>query len=504
VCDAARVSTLSELVEQHTELSPADVDHLHRLAADWQLLADLSFADLLLWVRTRNAYDEPAFLCVAQVRPTTAPTAYQTDQVGRLLSEEEAEGIGVAMSHGRIWREGDPVWADDVPSRREAIPVRRNPDEVIAVVGRDTNLAATRVPSQLELNYLRTADDLCQMIAGGEFPPEGHPGETTGAPRVGDGLVRLDGAGIVEYASPNAQSAYRRMGMTGDLAREDLASLTGRVADDPLEGGEAAERIRAALSGRAAVRKEIEAHGATVLIRAVPLRPQGVTIGALVLVRDVTEVRRRDRQLLTKDATIREIHHRVKNNLQTVAALLRLQARRVSTADARAALQESVRRVSSIAMVHETLSLSLDETVDFDKIADRVASMVGEVAAPETEVTLRRDGSFGTLPAELATPLVMVVTELLQNALEHAFAPAEQGEVVFAAHRWRGMLHVVVADTGRGLPDGFDLGASERLGLQIVRTLVTGELGGTLEIRPRTGGGTEAVVIVPLSRRGAA
>src|SRR6185436_9256502 len=107
-----------------------------------------------------------------------------------------------------------------------------------------------------------------------------------------------------------------------------------------------------ALRGLSPPRKEIEARGATVLMRAIPLLPARVPIGAVVLVRDVTEVRRRDRQLLTKDATIREIHHRVKNNLQTVAALLRLQARRVTTPDARSALEESVRRVASIAIVH--------------------------------------------------------------------------------------------------------------------------------------------------------
>src|SRR5256886_15042212 len=82
-------------------------------------------------------------------------------------------------------------------------------------------------------------------------------------------------------------------------------------------------------------------------MRALPLVPSGVPIGALVLVRDVTEVRRRDRALMTKDATIREIHHRVKNNLQTVAALLRLQARRAPAA--RAALEESVRRGGPVA-----------------------------------------------------------------------------------------------------------------------------------------------------------
>src|SRR5207248_11474166 len=98
--------------------------------------------------------------------------------------------------------------------------------------------------------------------------------------------------------------------------------------------------------------------------------------GALVLVRDVTELRHRERELITTDATIREIHHRVKNNLQTVAALLRLQARRMDSVQGREALNEAVRRVGSIAIVHETLSQNLDERVEFDDIADRVLAMV--------------------------------------------------------------------------------------------------------------------------------
>jgi two-component sensor histidine kinase len=236
-------------------------------------------------------------------------------------------------------------------------------------------------------------------------------------------------------------------------------------------------------------------------MRALPLVPAGVPIGGLVLVRDVTEVRRRDRELITKDATIREIHHRVKNNLQTVAALLRLQARRVGTADARAALEESVRRVASIAIVHETLSMSVDEAVEFDGIVDRVAAAAVEVAAPESTVVLRREGTFGVLPAEVATPLAMALNELLLNAVEHGFAPGTGGEVVISAHRFRRQLHVSVADTGRGLPEDFDLEAGDRLGLQIVRTLARGELRGAIEMRERVGGGTEAVLVVPIGSR---
>jgi two-component sensor histidine kinase len=501
------VSTLRDFLEEHTTLGQMEVDHLFRLAGDWQLIADLSFADLLLWVAVERPEPQPGskleFICVAQVRPTTAPTAYQDDSVGRVISGPEAAHLAIAHSQGRIWREGDPVWYGDTPARHEAIPVRRRDGvDVIAVVGRDTNLSTARTPSQLEMNYLTTADDLAQMVADGTFPAPRHPGETTSAPRVGDGLIRVDASGKVSYASPNAQSAYRRLGLAAHLVGEDLAAVTRRLIDDPVEGEAAGDRIQAALRGEAPPRKEVEARGAIVLQRALPLLPAGVPIGALVLVRDTTEVRRRDRELMTKDATIREIHHRVKNNLQTVAALLRLQARRVATADARAALEESVRRVASIAIVHETLAMSVDEAVEFDTIVDRVAAAAVEVAAPETKVHLRRASSFGILPAEVATPLAMVLNELLLNAVEHGFpGGGTDGEVVISAHRFRRQLHVSVADNGRGLPPSFDLDGADRLGLQIVRTLARGELRGSIEMRSRAGGGTEAVVVVPLNAR---
>ena len=496
-------STLRELVEEHTGLKPVDIDHLQRLAGDWQLISDLSFADLLLWVPAENG----AYVCVAQVRPTTAPTAYQDDQVGKVASGPEVAHLEVARVQGRIWREGDPVWYGDTPARHEAVPVRRRTldgeaSDVIAVVGRDTNLSTARTPSQLELNYLTTADDLAQMIADGTFPPPRHDQETTSAPRVGDGLIRLDGTGKVTYASPNAQSAIRRLGFAASLVGEDLAALFNRLSDDPLEGSEAAARILAALRGDAPPRKEVEARTATVLTRALPLMPAGVPIGALVLARDITEVKRRDRALITKDATIREIHHRVKNNLQTVAALLRLQARRVAAPEARAALEESVRRVASIALVHETLSMSADEVVEFDGIVDRVAAAAAEVAAPEAPIHTRREGSFGILPAEIATPLVMVLNELLLNAVEHGFDTGEPGgEVVVRVDRKKRELNVIVADNGRGLPEDFNPMTSKRLGLQIIRTLTTGELRGTIELRNGEGGGAEAVLFVPLGKR---
>src|SRR5439155_17783132 len=262
---AWHVSTLRDLVLEHTSLAGDDVEHLHRLDGDWQLISDLSFTDLLLWVPVGSGEE---YLCVAQVRPVTAPTAYQDDQVGRVSGGPEVAHLHIARSQGRIWREGDPVWYGDTPARHEAIPVRRKGSPaVIAVVGRDTNLSTARTPSQLELNYLTTADDLAQMVADGAFPPPpSKASEPAAAPRVGDGLIRLDASGSVSYASPNAQSAFRRLGLPAHLVGEDLAAVVARLADDPLEGTELSRRIRTAVGGVQPGRKEMSARGASVLM----------------------------------------------------------------------------------------------------------------------------------------------------------------------------------------------------------------------------------------------
>jgi two-component system, sensor histidine kinase PdtaS len=228
----------------------------------------------------------------------------------------------------------------------------------------------------------------------------------------------------------------------------------------------------------------------------VPLRPTGDHIGALVLLRDVTDLRSRDRELLTKDATIREIHHRVKNNLQTVAALLRLQARRLDIPEARFALEEAVRRVGSIAIVHDTLSQAFDEHVAFDEVADRLAAMVTDVAVERSDVRTSREGSFGELPAETATPLAMVLTEVLQNAVEHGF-PDGSGSISIRALRAAGRLQVAVDDDGQGLPADFDPVSSGNLGLSIVRTLVESELGGVLGLGSNPAGGTRVDLDIP-------
>src|SRR3981081_4170200 len=305
------MSTLGDLLAEHTILPGNAVDHLHAVVGEWQLLADLSFADFLMWVRR----DDGVLVCVAQVRPNTAPTVLLADAVG---TRKEADATPV-----------------------EAVPVRYNND-VVAVLTHQTALAA-RKASPLEAAYLDCAGDLLHMLSEATFPNDGDLAMSRSSPRVGDGFIRLDETGGVVFASPNAISAYHRMGLASELDGHNLVTITRPLISDPFEAQELANHARDSLGGGSSMRMEVDAGGAAVLLRTQPVMVHGQAVGAAVLIRDVTEVKRRDRALLSKDATIREIHHRVKNNLQTVAALLRLQARRTNNAEGREALIESVR-----------------------------------------------------------------------------------------------------------------------------------------------------------------
>jgi two-component system, sensor histidine kinase PdtaS len=490
------MSTLGDLLAEHTVLPGNAVDHLHAVVGEWQLLADLSFADFLMWVRR----DDGALVAVAQVRPNTAPTVLLADAVGTTSQGHEMPLVTDAFNSGSIGRQTPAGQQDSYGLNVEAVPVRYKND-VVAVLTHQTALAG-RNASPLESAYLDCADDLLLMLSEGTFPNVGDLAMSRSSPRVGDGLIRLDGTGVVTFASPNAISAYHRMGLAAELEGQNLVGVTRPLISDPFEAQELAEHVRDSLAGGASMRMEVDAGGAAVLLRTLPLVVHGDAVGAAVLIRDVTEVKRRDRALLSKDATIREIHHRVKNNLQTVAALLRLQARRTNNAEGRDALIESVRRVSSIALVHDALSMSVDEEVNLDEVIDRILPIMNDVATVDAPIRINRLGELGVLDADRATALIMVITELVQNAIEHAFdTPAQQGCVTIRAERSARWLDVVVHDDGRGLPDGFSLEKSDRLGLQIVRTLVSAELDGSLGMHEVAGGGTDVVLRVPIGRR---
>jgi two-component sensor histidine kinase len=320
----------------------------------------------------------------------------------------------------------------------------------------------------------------------------------------------LDAETRVRYASPNAVSAMHRVGVSANAVGQTLAEL-----------GVAETAARHAFERREPVIEEFEQTAeVTLLTRTIPtLKRSGrqvVVTGGVVLLRDVSELRRRDRLLLTKDATIREIHHRVKNNLQTISSLLRLQARRLKSPEAISAIAESVRRIRTIALVHETLSREAGEDIAFIEIVRPLLRLVEEgLQSKDRPVKFDVVGDGGRLPAIVATPLSVVILELLQNAVDHGFPEGSQGGsvLVILGSNHDHALTVQVINNGRGLKPDFEMSKVTGLGLSIVRTLVTTELAGTIQMRAgnvgdstkdlaiaRDGDGAVVELVIPVAR----
>ncbi|MGH2773307.1 MAG: sensor histidine kinase [Actinomycetota bacterium] len=475
------MATLTELVSERAHLNRDQLDHLLRLTGSWQLIADLCFADLLLWCKSENG----GLVCVSQMRPYTAKTLHPDDEVGRQAGMGQMQWVEAVFSTGRRTRQDRAVILDGASVSVEAVPVKYR-GQVPAVMTLESAPLTRRRPGRLEQNYLECGSVLVQMVADGAFPFAGEGRDPENTPRVGDGMLRIDAGGRVVYASPNAVSAFRRLGFNSNVEGELLSELALDTSPASL-----ALRLGTPAEG------EAESEGTVVLQHAIPLLqgPARKVIGVVLLLRDVTELRLHQRQLQRKETVISEVHHRVKNNLQTIASLLRLQARRLPK-EAAGELDEAVRRIASIALVHETLSMQAGQSVEFGEVAHRLVNMVSEgLIHPEHNIQIYLEGDPGRLVAEDATALAIAMVELVQNAVEHAFGP-EGGRVEITMNREGDHLQMTVADNGKGLAGG----GAEGLGLQIVRTLAESELRGSLKME--SNGGTRVCLEMTAQARG--
>ncbi len=480
------MSTLDDLALARTALADRELVHMERLVATWRPLADLSFADMLL-LAPITGEEGHRFVVLAQVRPVTGQTNYPQDLVGTVVDEVERPLVARCWRSGDIVRADAPVLGSKERVRVQCVPVRRH-GRMIGLLSREEPMTLARRSGELERIYFQTFDRFASMIADGTFPYDVDEIEMESAPRVADGVIVIDAETRVQFASPNAVSSLHRMGI-------HAYAQSQRLADVGFDDGAA----RSAMQLHLPVAEEMEHEEVSVLVRVLPLLQGDQPAGALVLVRDVSDLRRRDRLLLSKDATIREIHHRVKNNLQTIASLLRLQGRRLRSPEARGALAESERRIRSIAIVHETLSREAGDVVAFNEIVRPLARLVEETSSSDDHtIRFHVEGDAGELPGEVATPLAVVLNELMQNAVDHAFPEGTRdARVDVMLGRDDGHVEIEVRDNGAGLPEQFTLDGSRGLGLSIVQALVTSELQGSIEMHDQ--GGTSVRVRVPVA-----
>lgn len=489
------MADFSQILATRPDFDDSDKEWLHHLVADWQVISDLSFADLLLILQKGDG----SYVFAEQCRPSTVVSMRIDDVVGQEVDPWMVEECNKAMKHHGVYKSENMITDGDMNICNTYAPIRHNA-KTLGLVLRETNLENREANGRYEWESISVGRQLFSMIAREQFPYTDAVMNQRHNARVSDGFMLLTKDGEITYASPNAISCFRRLGMIDTMPGKNLGEIGTALLheNDPVP-----ETLPLVLMGKAAVDSELNANHSVVSIRSMPLMDEQGRTGAIVLCRDITELRRREVELQTKDATISEIHHRVKNNLQAVSALLRLQARKTKSEEVKKELHEAQRRVQTIAMVHEGLSQTADENVDFDKVISNLLRMSVDLASMKDQhISIDFVGKFGKMPAQDATPLSLVLTELITNAVEHGFEGRKEGHITVSVGREGKCLNVVVEDDGNGMDqeenNGMARSSGSGLGTQIINTFVTNDFGGSVRWERGREGGTRVILDMTL------
>ncbi|HWR40022.1 MAG TPA: histidine kinase N-terminal domain-containing protein [Patescibacteria group bacterium] len=470
------MSIAADICRKITALNPAQIDILDRADRVLALAADLAHAQVTLYATARNAN---YLAIVSQARPNTSFLQFKSNIIGNTVQAAEEPLVCRVLESGESIA-GQREWAlgMDVLEMR-LFPLRDGQGKVFAVVSFETSNEEYGVGDHgllVETAYLLLLSQ----------PPDGEAGTLYRPLGARDGIVLIDERGYILLANPAADSIYKVLGVNRLVGRRIYdRAVNMRLAQRAVNYGQPDEA-------------EMEIGSLILVQRAIPVNVAGWSQRTLLIVADVTEVRKKEKELLVKSAVIQEIHHRVKNNLQTIASLLRLQARRTRSEEVKAALRESVNRILSISVVHEFLSQQDREFIDVAEVAKNILDMVIQnMLEPDFNIETVFNGPTVILPSEQASSLALVINELIQNCIEHGFVGRQEGLIGIDIEIMADEYQIDIFDNGIGLPESFDLNSTNSLGLQIVRTLIETDLGG--KFRLSTKSGTRASITVPRS-----
>ena len=470
--------TLEEHFRRTGALTRQELLLLEQIQARLELAGDISHAQVSLYVRVGRSNK---LMLAGQVRSRSGLSPQRGNSIGSTFSASEEPLLWRTIATGdRI--AGQREWALGMePLFMETFPVRTAKGKILAVLSFELSGEETGADHQilLETVYMLLVSDYDPQNALVYRPVFSQ-----------DGILAVNERGQIIYANAAAAGIYRLLGVGRLLGRRvHERALYLRLAGKANITGQPQEM-------------EMEVGGLVLSEKAIPVVQNGKTTRMLIFIADVTQLRKKEKELLVKSAVIQEIHHRVKNNLQTIASLLRLQARRSESAAVRAALKESVNRILSISLVHEFLSQQDEEMINVAEVARNIFDLVIEsMVEPGFAIKKIFEAEPVVLPSEKASSLALMVNELVQNAIEHGFVGRQSGMIgLKLSLATDDAYRLEIFDDGIGLPPNFDRTKTKSLGIQIVRTLVETDLGGTFELY--SSNGTHAVITIPRDTKG--
>ncbi len=465
---------IGHLCAKYTYLSPEDITIVASVASRLQLFADLARADLFVTVPTKNTM---AALIVAQALPATGVPLHPARLVGQpVLYQNDPVVIQAQNTGASVFRY--PRALDGPSISRSIVPIKNTRGWTIGCLVMEKDIS-DEVSAASQAERLET---VTEKLTEAFLEATGHNGVLASV--LDEGIVLVDQSGSVTYAN---RVANRLLEVPGGLLGRPLAQILPEAQLQPADGQQAI------------VVQELEVNKRVLSVWVLPLSAARETAEALVVLRDLTETRSQERALLRQAVVIREIHHRVKNNLQTIASLLRLQARRSNSPEVRQTYASSVSRIMSMSLVHEILAHRPSGLVSAKEVATRLVQATAQaMASPSLLVQTEVVGEDLALDSDVASTLCLILNELVQNCFKHAFTGMTEGKIAIGFRSKNGRAYVDVWDNGVGMDPGAERQSGGGLGFQLVETLVE-QLEGDFVVKSIYG--TQVSMSFPMSVR---
>ena len=463
--------TISDYCRKYSLLSAMQINVLERFAVVLPLVADLAHAHVAIYVSQKQSKN---FVVVATQKPHTTLNPYKEEILGKHLPMITEPVIKRSMDTGKklhALREIDFGKFIDTYT----IPVIKN-NQVIAVISFEINTEDKQLAGFSRL--LKTAFILLKNSQKNLEP------RMFRAVSSRDGIIITNADERIIFANLVASRIYHVLGVNNLIG----CYIFDRQLTTYLK--------KETILHKRTYEKELEIGNLVVIRRDIPIMEAGNLLTRIIILSDVTEIRKKDKELLIKSTVIQEIHHRVKNNLQTIASLLRLQARRSSSQEVKDALQESVNRILSISLAHEFLSQQGDENIDVVEVTKNILNMIQQNMLDSNFIlTTEFSGNKIILPSKQASNIALIINELILNSIEHGFENRKQGLIGLDIQETATAYIIELYDDGKGLAEDFNEKPKKSLGLQIIHTLVEGDMGGQFNLYSNNG--THAQIIIP-------
>jgi len=459
---------LENLCEKYTDLSAEDLATLAGVAAGLPLFSQLTGVDLFLDCLIKNGQNA---VVVAECKPERGRSVIAKSVLGEIVDKSTEPAVLRTLHSGLESINLKSLTVEQRPVYQSAVPIFNSMGKIIgALVSETLQPQDTDWPTELSSS---PAGSGLKSAAGSATLPT----DTLMAliQPINNAIIIFDQKWRAMHLNKAAADFYKTLGYLGEIEGTHLGNL---ILDRDLY-----DEIR---REKKDLGREITHGSLTLRIQCVFINHGSETSLALII-NDLSELRAKDRELILRSVAMQEIHHRIKNNLQTIASILRLQARRSHDEKTRHALNENISRVLSIAATHEILAQKGLDCLEINALICRIKDSILRYGLPGSKnLKITVTGDAFQVTSGAATTVALVVNELLTNALEHAFVGRDQGEILISITYGSPRACISVEDDGIGFD--FSTIRDESLGFGIVRALINDTLGGEMVIAPREKG----------------